>query len=56
MLLGSIIGGLVTLFAYYSHIHIKKITGKVLFPFQGIALTLAFLFVSGLSMYLIFGV
>ena len=56
VLLGSVIGGLVTLFAYYSHIYIKKINGKVLFPFQGIALTLAFLFVSGLSMYFIFGV
>ncbi len=56
VLLGSIIGGLVTLFAYYSHIYIKKINGKILFPFQGIALTLAFLFVSGLSMYFIFGV
>ena len=56
VLLGSIIGALVTLFAYYSHIYIKKINGKVLFPFQGVALTLAFLFASGLSMYFIFGV
>ena len=56
VLLGSIIGGLVTLFAYYSHVYMKKINGKVLFQFQGIALTLAFLFASGLSMYFIFGV
>lgn len=56
VLLGSIIGGLVTLFAYYLHVYIKKINGKVLFPFQGVALTLTFLFVSGLSMYFIFGV
>lgn len=56
VLLGSVIGGLVALSAYYSHICIKKINGKVLFPFQGIALTLAFLFASGLGMYLIFGV
>lgn len=56
VLLGSIIGALVTLSAYYSHIYIKKINGKVLFPFQGVALTLAFLFASGLSMYFIFGV
>ena len=56
LLFGSVIGGLVTSFAYLIHIYIKKQNGKVLFPFQGVAITLAFLALSGLSLYLALGV
>ncbi|MBI1936475.1 hypothetical protein HYS31_08665 [Candidatus Woesearchaeota archaeon] len=52
ILFGSIIGGIVTTLAYASHTAIKKVNGKVLFPFQGIALTLAFLLASGTVLYL----
>ena len=48
---GSVIGGLATLFAYLTHIYAKKQNGKVLFPFQGVAVTLFFLAVSGLILY-----
>ena len=51
LLFGSIIGGLVTLLAYLTHIYIKKQNGKVLFPFQGVIVTLFFLAVSGLILY-----
>lgn len=54
MLFGSIIGGFVTLFAYYTHVHIKRIRGKVLFPFQGIILTIAFLAITSLGLYFMF--
>lgn len=53
--LGSVIGALITLSAYYTHIYIKKINGKVLFPFQGIAITLALLLISALGLYFNFG-
>lgn len=55
ILFGSLIGGLITLTAFYIHTYIKKINGKVLFPFQGIAITLAFLLISGLGLYIVFG-
>ena len=48
---GSFIGGLATLFAYSIHIYVKKQNGKVLFPFQGVAVTIFFLAVSGLILY-----
>lgn len=54
MLFGSLIGGFASLFAYLTHVYIKKRSGKVLFPFQGVAFTLAFLAASGLGMYLAF--
>jgi len=55
LLLGSIIGGIATLLAFFAHNYIKKAKGKVLFPFQGITITLFFLIVSSLILYLIFG-
>lgn len=55
MLFGSVIGALITLLAYYIHVYIKKIKGRVLFPFQGIAITIALLLISSLSLYFIFG-
>lgn len=51
LLFGSVIGGLATLFAYLTHIYVKKQNGKVLFPFQGVAVTLFFLALSGLILY-----
>lgn len=54
ILLGSLVGALLTIAAFWLHTCIKKINGKVLFPFQGIAITLAFLAVSGISLYFAF--
>ena len=48
---GSGIGGLATLFAYLTHIYVKKQNGGVLFQFQGIVITLFFLVVSSLILY-----
>ena len=56
MLFGSIVGAIVTFFAYYLHTIIKKINGKVLFPFQGIGFTLASLLITGILLYISFGV
>ena len=54
LLLGSVIGGAVTLTAYYLHLYIKRTRGKVLFPFQGVAFTIASLGIASLGLYLIF--
>ena len=51
ILFGSTIGGLAALAAFLLHNKIKKIRGKVLFLFQGIAITLAFLLISSLALY-----
>lgn len=56
ILFGSIIGALVTLTAFLAHNYIKKINGRVLFPFQGIVITIAVLTVSGIGLYFILGV
>lgn len=55
LLLGSIIGGLMTVLSYVIHAYIKKLRGKVLFPFQGVAFTLFSLAISGLAMYFTIG-
>ncbi len=55
MLFGSIIGGLITLLAFWLHIQIKRINGKVIFPFQGVVITLIFLIMSGIGLYFTFG-
>lgn len=55
LLFGSIIGGFAALIAYFFHISIKKLNGKVLFPFQGIVITLLFLIISSLVLYFAFG-
>lgn len=51
LLFGSIVGGLATLFAYLTHVYVKKQNGRVFFPFQGVVVTLFFLAVSGLILY-----
>jgi hypothetical protein len=48
MLLGSIIGGFVTLGSYRIHNYVKNKNGRVLFPFQGVVFTLGMLAMSGL--------
>lgn len=53
-LMGNIIGALATIFAYFIHISIKKQKGSVLFPYQGIAFTVAFLAISGIGLYFAF--
>jgi len=51
LLFGSIIGAIVSLIAYFTHNYIKKANGNVLFPFQGTAITIIFLGLSGLALY-----
>ena len=51
ILLGSIIGTFITLFGYWLHLFIKRINGKVLFPFQGITLTIFLLAISSMGVY-----
>lgn len=54
MLFGSTIGGITTLIAFRLHNYIKNLKGNVLFPFQGIAFTLAFLALSGFLLLIAF--
>ena len=54
ILIGSIIGALITLFALYLHERIKQVNGKVFFPYQGVFLTLILLIITGIPMYFIF--
>ena len=51
---GSIVGGIITLVGYWLHNFIKKVKGRVLFPYQGIAISLILLFAGGLSFFFIF--
>jgi len=53
-LLGSIIGSVITLFAYYLHNYIKLKHGKVLFPYQGVILTILLLIMASIPVYFIF--
>lgn len=53
---GSIVGGLVTLIAYSMHVFIKKLKGRVLFPFQGVIITITLLSISSLCLYILFGI
>lgn len=53
-LLGGVIGSLVCLLGYWIHSYVKKTRGKVLFPFQGIAITLFLLLILSLLFYFIF--
>ena len=52
ILFGSIIGGIVTVAAYGLHLYIKKKNQKVLFPFQGIALTVLALIITSIIIQL----
>ncbi|HLC60689.1 MAG TPA: hypothetical protein VJJ52_04625 [Candidatus Nanoarchaeia archaeon] len=51
ILFGSLIGGVVAVLAYLLHAYVKKIRGKVLFPYQGVAFTVLSLAIAGLTMY-----
>ncbi|MEK6933161.1 MAG: hypothetical protein AABW56_05220 [Nanoarchaeota archaeon] len=54
LLIGSVIGSLASLFAYYLHAHIKLRYGKVLIPYQGVILTVLILVLSSIPVYFIF--
>ena len=54
MMLGSIIGLIVTLISYWIHVGIKRVRGSVLFPFQGVVLTIVLLAVTALIQYFVF--
>ena len=51
LILGSIIGGILCLITYGLHLHIKKVRGRVLFPFQGLVFTLVSLVIAGAALY-----
>ncbi len=53
ILLGSIMGGIVSLLAYWLHVIVKRQRGKVLFPFQGIAFTVGALIIAGAITYFV---
>ena len=54
LIFGSFLGGMVTVPTFWLHEFIKKIRGKVLFPFQGIAFTLTMLAVNALILFFVF--
>ncbi len=51
MLVGSIIGGMAALAAYFLHNKVKEIRGRVLFPYQGVIFTLGAILAASLSLY-----
>ncbi|MBI2546410.1 hypothetical protein HYV81_04475 [Candidatus Woesearchaeota archaeon] len=53
MLFGSAFGALLTIIAYWTHVRIKAVRGKVLFPYQGVALTVMALGLGWLGLYFI---
>ncbi len=53
MLIGSIAGAAAAFAAYLLHKRIKELRGKVLFPYQGIAFTVAAMMLTGFGMYLV---
>ena len=54
LLIGSILGGLVTILAYKFHNYIKLKHGRVFFPYQSIVLTVLLLVLSSIPVYFIF--
>ncbi len=50
---GSIIGGIVTMTAFWLHTTIKRSNGRVLFPYQGVVMTLSLLLLSGIGLYFV---
>lgn len=51
ILFGSILGGITTLSAFWLHVAIKKVNGRVLVPFQGVIVTLLALAASGALLF-----
>ena len=54
IIIGSIIGATITLFALYLHNKIKQVNGRVLVPYQGVFLTLILLLITSIPMYFVF--
>lgn len=52
IIFGSVLGGILTLGGFWVHRFIKKMRGTVLFPFQGIAITVGLLVIAGVGLYL----
>lgn len=52
MLIGSMLGAIAALTAFALHMYIKKSRGKVLFPFQGVVLTIAAILVMAIMLYI----
>ena len=55
MLIGSTIGAIVSLLGYWLHNYIKKIKGRVLFPYQGVVLTVGLLIIASGILFFSFG-
>ena len=51
ILFGSALGAIASLAAYWLHLKVKAVKGKVLFPFQGIAFTLLSLAIISLIIF-----
>ncbi|HLC35982.1 MAG TPA: hypothetical protein VJK05_00030 [archaeon] len=55
ILFGSLLGGFFSLGSFWLHNHIKRVNGKVLFPYQGIALTVLVLAAAAAAMFFLIG-
>ncbi|MEK6904401.1 MAG: hypothetical protein AABW87_02290 [Nanoarchaeota archaeon] len=55
LLLGSIIGAVVTFIGYLLHLLIKVRHGKVIVPFQGVVITMLLLLLASVPVYFIMG-
>ncbi|MBI5391895.1 hypothetical protein HZB00_02740 [Candidatus Woesearchaeota archaeon] len=53
LLLGSVVGSIATLLSFWIHTTLKSIRGKVLFPYQGVVLTLTVLALAAGGMYVL---
>lgn len=55
MLFGGIIGGVISIAGFGIHNYIKKARGRVLFPYQGVVLTLALLAAAAIAFFFVLG-
>ena len=54
LLLGALLGGVTSLAAYWLHLRVKSLHGKVIVPFQGVVFTLALLALASAALFLAF--